>query len=216
MDGVPSEIVAKNIPPLSPTTNYTHPSTAPIRLTHVCSSWLAFAFDLPDLWSNIHLTDQGKRNTRSFDETRCSWIRKNYGAATGPPYIDFPGTGLSRYQKHVNEILASACASTICSRAPSLRRVILDIPSLFVTLRDKIIQLPWAQLTHLILRCRTPLFYFIVQECTLLERLSIFINNYDHTTVSKKAIKMNNLRDLTFTLLNIEDPPFINNSASLS
>ncbi|KDR79976.1 hypothetical protein GALMADRAFT_62217, partial [Galerina marginata CBS 339.88] len=32
-----------------------HPQTAPILLTHVCSSWREFASRLPELWTSISL-----------------------------------------------------------------------------------------------------------------------------------------------------------------
>jgi hypothetical protein len=73
-------------------------------------------------------------------------------------------------------------------------------------------QLPWAQLTHLIFVSETPLefFYFVVQECPLLERLSMYIDNSNNAPIFRKVITLNNLRHLSFTLLNIKDPFFIN------
>lgn len=277
MDGIPSEIVAEIFFLCLPATNYVrpHPSTAPILLTHVCSSWRAFAFDLPDLWTNIHLTDAWKgsspplpfnevislnqrllhqaelwnRHSRgrlvsisldlvyhtpsgelwndtesgntfwhplvrrivneNLQTIRHLFIRFNFGIHDLPfynlPSLEIPNLESLHFSVRANNNVTSP---TIFSHAPSLRRVIIDVPPRM----QENMQFPWAQLTHLIFGSETPLefFYFVIQECLLLERLSMYISNSSNAPVSKKVITVNNLRDLSFTLFNIEGPSFIN------
>ena len=274
MDGIPSEIVAEIFFLCLPATNYVrpHPSTAPILLTHVCSSWRAFAFDFPDLWTNIHLTDAWKgsslldevgslnqmllrqaelwnRHSRgrlasisldlAYHTPRKSWKNRERDIPFWHPLVcrvvnenlqtvrhlfirfNFGSHGLPFYNSSSLEIrdlenlhfaitteTHTATFPPIFSHAPSLRRVIVDVPQ--GTYNN--MQLPWAQLTHLIFVSETPLefFYFVVEECPLLERLSMNICSYNYVQVSTKVIRLNNLRDLSLTLLHITGPFFIN------
>jgi hypothetical protein len=119
----------------------------------------------------------------------------------------------AQYRNPLAQLESNAPYPTIFSQAPSLRRVIVDVPR---TICQKI-QLPWAQLTHLIIVSMTSLdsFYFIVQGCPLLERLSMNIDNHPEAggsaLVFQKMVKMNNLYDLSLTHLEIDDPSFITN-----
>ncbi|KIM46676.1 hypothetical protein M413DRAFT_23051 [Hebeloma cylindrosporum] len=276
MDGIPSEIVAKIFVLCLPETNYIrpHPSTAPILLTHVCSSWRAFAFDLPNLWTSIHLTDAWKGDALPvlFDEVSSVnqrllhqaelWNRHSRGRLSSislnlayqhytqsfisfwHPLVhrvvienlqtvrhlfirfNFDYHGLPFYLPDLeirnleslhfvvaeNELDHLFPCPTIFSQAPSLRRVILDVPR---TGKSRDMQLPWPQLTHLVLIFETSLsfFYSILQGCLSLERLSINIYNSSNAPVSTALIKITKLRDLSFTLLHVENPSFIDTVA---
>jgi len=289
MDGfstLPNEIVAEIFLLCLPVTKYIrpHPSTAPILLTHVCSSWRAFASDLPDLWTSVDLADGKKVFIPSSELTSLNWkllhqaelwnqqsrghltsiflalahhhcipkevatsfwhplvhsvvnenlrsIRRLFIRFTwgdyGLPFYNLPsleipgleslhfivtkGSTPAQYRNSLAQLEGSAPYPTIFSRAPSLRRVIVDVPRTTY----KKLHLPWPQLTHLILVSMSSLevFYFIVQECPLLERLSMNIDNSPHVGGSaltfKTAVKMNNLRDLSLTHLFIYNPSFI-------
>jgi hypothetical protein len=141
---------------------------------------------------------------------RHLFIRFNFGSH-GLPFYNLPSLGIRDLESlhfAITTETHNAISLTIFSNAPSLRRVIVDVPRRMYNN----MQLPWAQLTHLIFVAETPLefFYFVVQECPLLEKLSMNIHNYNNALVSKKVIRLNNLRDLSFILLNILSPSFIN------